>query len=129
MPGAHPPEADHRLISQLGEVAATAVERALGCLVGLDGRANDAERDRGARSAESLMRVAGAAAALSSKLTKDADCDAAGSAAPGGLNRERIEEEALDLVRRFEDALDRIDRGIPASAAALHAGDQDGGRP
>ncbi len=67
----------------LAELASAAVHHALSCLAGLSQRFDDTEYDRGARSAESLMRVAKAAAALRSDLRAD-------------LQREALEHENSD---------------------------------
>ncbi|MEM6414998.1 MAG: hypothetical protein AAF720_10150 [Pseudomonadota bacterium] len=96
----------------LGAVADIAAMRALHCLDDLDTRENDADHDRGARSAECLMRVATAAAALSTRLQKE---DAHGENAETGqqLSDAEIERRARELTKRFERALQEKDSAQP----------------
>ncbi|MEO0400296.1 MAG: hypothetical protein AAF224_12850 [Pseudomonadota bacterium] len=130
-------------IATLNDVADAAVGRALQCLDDLDLREDGADHDRGARSAECLMRVASAAASLSAKLQKerlDGENADNQNAAETGPNQAAIEEEARALAEKYEQALQRVEIGDvepprevqPASGARVSrtvtAGLSEGGR-
>ena len=95
-----------QLTRRLGSVARRAVERAEDCLADIAARSEEENRDRGARSAESLMRVAKTAVGLREQLERfeREDDGAKATDAQHTISREDTEK----LLYGFEEEIDRI---------------------
>lgn len=120
---AHPSdskEAQYTPLSLHGPLAAladAAVDHAHGCLSSLELRSDPVEYDRGARTAESLMRVARSAAILRAQLQKEAIAHEKSLATTGEeqsndgtwADPDELDQEARRLAERFVLELDRIE--------------------
>lgn len=106
------------LSPRLSAVARSAIVRTEDCLSGLTDRVDDAEYDRGARSAESLMRVAKAAVSLREQIERHAATDGAGQPSQNPIADEDIDA----IVREFDAAVRRLDTKTKDASAALPEG-------
>ena len=94
---------EKQMSRRLGTVARRAVERAEDCLADIASRADEENRDRGARSVESLMRVAKAAVGLREQLERiERDYDRAEE------RQQYTPEDAERILSGFERELDRL---------------------
>ncbi len=107
----------------LDHIACTAADRALSCLEDLRRRDSDADHDRGARSAECLMRVASAAAALRAKLEKEEADHADRRRDPARA----VEAETERLAERLQRELARLEKRSERDPGPADQGVRPGG--
>lgn len=108
------------ILRRLRVVAVTAVTRTEECLDGLGRRIEDEDRDRGALSAERLMRVAKSAIGLLDQMESTDSAHDRARPHPAFT-----EEDAGRFVAGFESQIERIARRHPGFDAAIHNGDDE----